>query len=166
MLKTAEAKPIPMVEHVKHLQTSLHVYRNYGNVTLDVSEHAAEPAPLTDDEQVPAVLDDYVNRFGFVGIGSHWRELAPQDAAHMLQNILYRDLVYGVEASHARPAHELTQRFLGLFSQRARFFSNGNLGLPNHNPKAWVCLSSAMFDTGLVCLDEQRIGILWVQDEG
>jgi hypothetical protein len=84
----------------------------------------------------------------------------------MLQNILYRDLVYGVEARHATPAHELTQRFMGLFSQRARFFSNGNLGLPNHNPKAWVCLSSAMFDTGLVCLDEQRIGILWVQDEG
>ena len=96
---------------------------------------------------------------------SSFREVGRGEAATILTHLLSYDLVHGSRAPSLREKQiaTLVERFISLFSSRQRYFTNGeftfdgdHLGL-----RSWFPLTSHTFDTGLLLVDEQRIGILW-----
>lgn len=128
-------------------------------------------------------LDQFVVRLdrGFKPLGSSWREIDQSEAHQIILLILSQDLAYNSEIMEVEFAESLTSRFLNLFSDSARYFTNGNFRtyyldhmgdtfqpLKKTTPHAfggWMPLTEATFDTGVVCFDENYIALIWVEDE-
>jgi hypothetical protein len=118
---------------------------------------------------VHGILDDFVRGFGFTGLGEAWIEVTREDAIAVVQQVLLKDLAYGVAMMPEAEACALAESFFSLFGSEGRCFTNGNLVLPNADPsevrRSWNPITSATLDTGILCLDTNRIGIFWVEDE-
>lgn len=81
--------------------------------------------------------------------------------------MLCRDLAYNCEVMEAKRAHKLTDQFLTLFDDDSRHFTNSDFNPQrlDDTMKMWTAITKATFDTGIICVDNKRIGILWVEDE-
>jgi hypothetical protein len=139
--------------------------RRYGVTTVELRPLSAAPS-------VPEVIDQFVESLGFHGIGRGWYETTREDAVAILHRILNRDLAYDAVIMHGNKAGRLARQFLACFEADARHFTNGTFHQPPERRSeevtvgpGWNPITPATFDTGVVCLDDQRIGILWVQDE-
>jgi hypothetical protein len=131
--------------------------RKYGVTTFRVEECPVGAG------SAPASLDAFVGALRFQGLGDDWREIDRPAAREILEAVLHRDLAYGVEMMTPGRARELAEQFLELFSGESRFFTNGVF--KNGRLSMYSGITGATFDTGVVCLDPHRIGLLWVQDE-
>jgi hypothetical protein len=140
--------------------------RIYGHTTCAVIDR---DVATTDESPAGAVLDVFVARFGFTGIGNSWAEVTLADAKVIAREVLHKDLAYRMDILPPSEAAALAERFFSLFEPTARCFTNGNVILPaaasREVPGAYDPITPSTFDTGVVCFDRQRIGILWVQDE-
>jgi hypothetical protein len=114
-------------------------------------------------------VDDFVTAQGFQGIGAGWVEISRLQSHTILTSILHKDLAYGSPLMKENQASELAEEFLSTFAGNAQFFTNGNEILPDADPNSVPgsgnSLSTSTFDTGVVCLDESCVGMLWVEDE-
>ena len=138
--------------------------RKYGHPTCAVDE-----APASAQRSYHTVLDEFVARFGFKGLGEAWIEVSIQAAKSLAREILFKDLAYSVAMMPEDEAGMLAERFFALFDASVRCFTNGNLVVQDANPTevpgSWNPITQATFDAGVVCLGSSRIGILWVEDE-
>src|SRR5262249_2284587 len=138
----------------------------YGEMTIALRPRS----PSVEDARV--LIDAFVASLGFSGLGQGWEEINRDQAESILRLILHKDLAYRMPITPLEKATSLAGRFLALFSRSARWFTNGTYHLaPVRTPNggsagpSWNPISQATFDTGVVCIDESRIGIMWVQDE-
>lgn len=108
-------------------------------------------------------LNEFMGKLGFLGAPDY--EISFDQAKEIIRDILHKDLAHKVEIS--RPDYAETQaiNFLDYFGENAKFFTNQNVVEKDRKPFSWFPLSSSTFDTGIVCFDEKRIGVLWVEDE-
>lgn len=146
-----------MLDSIKNLGTAIVQDRKYGIVTFHVEDRPNVTGSATE------MLDEFVETLGFGGLAEDWEEIDRQMAQTILQIVLYRDLAYNVEIMTAQRACQLAERFLALFTEQARHFTNavfesGRLSM-------WSGITEATFDTGVICFDNKLVGILWVQDE-
>lgn len=153
--------------HIETLSTEIIGQRNCGEVTFKVKNRSA-----AEKRSVTVVLDAFVNRLGFTDLGTNWNEIDRHGAEVILRRILHRDLAYNAVIMSIELAGELSAHFLDLFTTGARYFTNGTFYEPDDQVAAdvvhgasWHPITDATFDTGVICLDEKRIGIVWVQDE-
>ena len=51
------------------------------------------------------------------------------------------------------------------FADDADFWTNGGLWRLHGEPTAWSRLTSATFDTGVIGVDAEAVGIIWITDE-
>lgn len=139
--------------------------RKYGHPTCAVRQRSA----TADSRSCHAILDEFVATLGFDGLDDGWIEISIQDAKTLTREILLKDLAYGIAMMSEQEAAQLCERFFTLFDGSVRCFTNGNLVLhadATEVPGSWTAISpQATFDTGVVCIDSSRIGILWVEDE-
>jgi hypothetical protein len=156
-----------MLTNAESLCAEIRARRTCGEVTVTVESRA-----FPNNRSVADVIDAFVGNLGFVGIGDRWEEINRRVAETIAQRILHRDLAYNVEIMSAELACDLAARFLNLFTAQARYFTNGTLYQLHERFNAGVThfssfepITEATFDTGVVCLDKERIGLLWVQDE-
>jgi hypothetical protein len=111
--------------------------------------------------------DVVAEQCGFRGLADGWRELGRDDAESIAAAVLSHDLAYRSELMDAARAKDYAERFLALFDD-AKYYTNGDLG-PVHaqggGTAGWDPITGATFDTGVVVVGTNRVGILWVQDE-
>jgi hypothetical protein len=157
-----------MEAEIARLREQVIAERNWGIVTVEVTKRPAE-----DKCNIAALIDVWVARHGFQGIGDSWLEVRHEEALSLLEYVLSRDLAYDDSTIiPAERARSLATRFLELLSPSARYFTNGAFHLPPQRLNehvvqgpSWTPLTQATFDTGVIALDQQHIGIIWVQDE-
>ena len=151
-----------MDDEIESLKAEIISKRRVGEVVFIIQDRRFN---ITNQEIDPVpILDKFLQRTGFLPLGKAWFEIQKSSATSHLENILHRDLAYNGKIMGKGMAEEFAQRFLSLFSQKARYFTNGNFGGHSHLG-TWTPITSATFDTGVVCLDAERIGSLWILDE-
>jgi hypothetical protein len=63
-------------------------------------------------------------------------------------------------------AAQVATAFVSRFADDAEFWTNGDLWRASYHPTgSWSPLTPATFDTGVVAVDDDAVGILWVTDE-
>jgi hypothetical protein len=131
---------------------------------------------LVDRQDYPgndvAAVDVFVSTLGFDGLANQWQSVSPSEAQIILTRVLERDLAYNLPILAESAALHLADRFLALFNQDVHCFTNGTYHqLPSESSPSvqvgpgWDPISDSTFDTGIVCLDNARMGIVWVEDE-
>jgi len=141
--------------------------RNYGLTTCVVSSRKHRQS--SEAVAVKAELDEFIAQLGFNGLNDQWSEIAVTAAQFIAMEVLRRDLPIGVHFLPEQEATRLAERFLSFFDSDVRCFTNGNLIIGNADasapPGCFSPISASPSDTGIICVDNQRIGILWVDDE-
>ena len=131
--------------------------------------HTLEVANRRRIGSLPDEIDNFAHTLSssqgirFKRLSQRWREIDCTTAAATLCYTLSHDLAYDSREIPDEDAKELTKDFLGLFDQEPRYFTSGRIdadGLRSWNP-----LTNATFDTGIVVVDDLRIGIAWCHDE-
>lgn len=115
------------------------------------------------NESIAVTIDRFMQQVGLLGGVND--EISRKQAEEIICYILNKDLAHSVEISQIDYARKHASNFLELFGDDAKFFSNGMLTGKVKGLKQWYPASLATFDTGVVCLDSSKIGILWVEDE-
>lgn len=134
-------------------------------LTFAVRRLATSPA-------VPAVvLDALAAELGYHGLGDAWVELPRRIAAKLLAQLIGGELAYPEEVMPREQAEALSGRFLALFPQGARYFTNGAVSgdfaiydSGGQEVLGWRSISAAPLDNGLIALGGERIAMLWAED--
>ncbi|WP_437989186.1 hypothetical protein [Sorangium sp. So ce145] len=116
-------------------------------------------------------LDAFVAAIGLGYPGARverWDLLARTQAQRLLSAVLQREQAYDAPRLELALAERIASAFVELFEEQARFFTNGTveetpLGLRTN---AWYgSVTLATFETGVIAVDERRIGLLYLADE-
>lgn len=95
-------------------------------------------------------------------------EVDQVEASNILTYLLSYSLAYGLRTttSEKQITHFL-ERLFSLFSSHPRYFTNGefDFGQQRFPLQSLWPLTRHTFDTGLLLVDDQRIGIVWDMDE-
>ena len=141
-----------MVKATDDLVGTILARRKYGVTTCCV-----QPRSLSrQSSPVAAAIDAFVGTLGFKGLGDEWMEVPRIDAVQIVTKVLHKDLAYGVQMVTEEEATILAEKFIALFGEAARFYSNHFGGWP---------ISESTFDAGVVGISNDQLGILWVEDE-
>lgn len=116
-------------------------------------------------------LDALVVAAGFTGLGAAWVEVPRRIAAKILLHIIGGELAYPAEVIPGAQAEALGARFLALFAEGGRYFTNGVVSgefaiydRAGAEVLGWRSLSEAPFDNGVVALGGGRVGMIWAED--
>ena len=144
--------------------------RNAGTVVFDMRSIPLDPPPklprwlrkLPDD--FPIIVDKYVSCFEFARLGERWISISRQQATDLLCQLLSRDMAYQQELMPEPTARDYASQFLQRFSVDCRYVTNGQFtdAVLQHG---WTPVQGATFDTGVICSDNDKIGMLWFADE-
>lgn len=147
----------------KEICNEIVLHRHCGRVICLVENQQFD---VSNKNLLPIVtLDKFLQRVGLQSLKQGWKEITQKQAEKVMCYIQRRDLAYDGKISDVGDVEGRTERFLDLFGENARFFSNGILAGESKKSWQWSPASLATFDTGVVCLSALRIGILWVEDE-
>lgn len=91
-------------------------------------------------------------------------EIDEQTARQVLRNILMVGMVFGFPLRSQTKADKMIDYFFALFKGNARYFTNTSVGA-NPHLNAWIPVTGATFDQGVVAIDEDYIGLLWAEEE-
>lgn len=109
-----------------------------------------------------------------VGLGvatapvGRWDPIARDQARCLLAVALQWEQAYDTRRVGVSVAERIASAFVELFAEQARFFTNGTV---ENTPRglcttAWYgSVTLATFETGVVAVDEDRIGLLYLADE-
>ena len=148
-----------MIKNIKEFTNLLAKKRNSGRVTCCVKE--------INNAAGIATVDSFVKELGFKPIGEEWELITQQTARNILIYLFSMDMAYNIELDSKPLADKLSYSFLSGFSSGAKIFTNGYFDKDSgfFALRGWQPLSNATFDTDIVILDANKIGILWVEDE-
>jgi hypothetical protein len=155
----------PMNEN--HIVDQIRAARVSGMTHVAVYSHESLNSTAANPK---AAADAVCAAMGLRGLGSGWLELPGADAGAALAALLHRDLAYLLEIMPLAEAKRLAGLFVALFDPNATFFSNGTLAasmaeLPGFEYAEWDAVTDATFDSGIIAVDRERIGIAWFEDE-
>jgi len=128
--------------------------------------------PTNEGQRIDQQCVFIAERCGF-NIDYPLEEIDAHRAEWILASILHRDMAYNYECMSYQDAEHLSREFLGLFAAGARFFMNGKFEewMPNNSDhgllklSSWGGITRSTFDTGVICIDSNQVGILWFEDE-
>jgi hypothetical protein len=93
-----------------------------------------------------------------------WTPLRRPEALEVLTRVLHSDLVYDLPVMPRDVAEELARTFMGCFGEGATFVTNGTFAL-DRTGGGWSALTDATFDSGVIGVSSDRVGLIWVEDE-
>jgi hypothetical protein len=118
-----------------------------------------------------AALDALAVEEGYTGVGGTWVEVPRRIAAKILAHLIASELAYPTDVVEPATAEDLAGRFLALFPQGARYFTNGACSGPfavydiaGEEVLGWRSISAAPFDNGVIGLSADRVGMIWAED--
>jgi hypothetical protein len=88
-------------------------------------------------------------------------------ATEILTDLLTRDLAYACEADSKPIASIAANDFVGEFKDDTRFFTNSEWQHQNGTFKigCGFAATESTFDSGIVALNDHKMGVYWVEDE-
>jgi hypothetical protein len=138
------------------LQNEVRAKRRAGRVHIELRARAALP-------DASAAAKEFVLALGLEPPES-WMELERERAATIATRVLHRHLAYDSATMPFEVAEKLARDFLSFFTDGATFLTNGEHGVDG-KLKEWNALTTSTFDTGVLGVDQERVGMLWVEDE-
>lgn len=153
---------VMMFQNIAEFRNIVFTRRNVGKVTCEIGSF--EELKFTED------IDSFVIELGFSGLGNEWRIVDESRAREILHYVLSLDLAYDQELESSSLAEELTQYFIMQFSGTTTYYTNADFdydrgfGKGLFGLRSWSPLSKAIFDTGVIAINEEKVGILWVED--
>jgi hypothetical protein len=112
-------------------------------------------------------MNHFVQQLGFQGIDNSWDSVDEQMARRIITYVLSMDLAYDSDLDSTPIAGELCDYFISLFSFQAEYYTNAHFDEDSGHFRLeeWSSISSATFDTGIIVVDQDKMGILWAEDE-
>ncbi len=115
-----------------------------------------------------AAIDEFVSELNHKKLDSLWKTFNKYDAERLLTSILHKDMAYQYECMEIGLARSTMRSFFDLFSDAARFYSNaefrpesgGLVSVSSHQ-----AITNATFDSGIVAIDDNHVGFIWIEDE-
>lgn len=124
--------------------------------------HSGEPA---------AALDALAAAAGYTGLGAGWVEVPRRIAAKILLHVIGGELAYPEQVVPRERAEALAARFIALFPDGSRYFTNGAVSgdfaiydRDGAEVLGWRSLSQAPLDNGVAAIGGGRVGLLWAED--
>ncbi len=125
-------------------------------------------------ESLRGLLDSFILSWGGFAVNDSWQFINQEIAIEIVDSILAQDIAYNSERMKVEDALRITGLFFKLFPKPLYFATNGTLG-QNHAKRkkdvnfmassSWTPVTSATFDTGVVVITTDVIGMLWMLDE-
>jgi hypothetical protein len=125
---------------------------------------------VSDSDDPRVVADAFVHSLGFRPLGKDWRALPRGNATDVLERILSQDLAYGGQTMTETAAKELSLEFTNFFPGDEPFYTNGVFP-PREEYEdggwagSWDPITKATFDTGVIAIGSDLVGLLWIEDE-
>jgi hypothetical protein len=145
-------------------------------MNLDKMHEAAQIAfglHLQFTDQAFRTHDEAAGFFGLKHIGSNWSLIDRVTAQTILCRLLREDMAFSSPRIPEPAAQAEAHGFLSEFTSDARFYTNGNwedgwtnsrFGGASLGPD-WHPATEATFDGGVLALDTESSGVLWLEDE-
>ncbi len=123
------------------------------------------------------LVDEFIKQDGLVPLKNSWFEVNEETATWILECVLSHDLAYSSPLPSQKRARNLTHQLITLVrgsnpGERIRFFTNGKAvpgpamyDLSMKHMMGWNTASNATFDSGVVIVSRNRMGMIWVEDE-
>lgn len=159
----------PMTLHLDELKTAIVRDRNVGTVVFDIHSLPLDPVrkirwSRSSRDGLTNVIDVYVSRLGLFGLGVDWTEISRTQAEDLLCRVLTCDMGSHEALMPTSTARAYAACFLDQFSPKGRIVTNGpfeHIVLDS----TWIAVLGSTIDTGVVCADDDNIGILWFGDQ-
>lgn len=173
IIKTVEKGFVNMVENIKHLfESVIETPRNDGKVICKIKNINSNSKPIARLFSVRNSPEDkkekLLKELGLKNkqIKNRWIKIEKENALKILNYILSMDMAYDFELDTKPMAVQLSSYFVGQFTTDAQFYTNGEF----HEERgfyalgSWTSITDSVFDTGVLVVDERKIGILWAED--
>ncbi|MEZ4240584.1 MAG: hypothetical protein R3F59_31395 [Myxococcota bacterium] len=153
--------PAPRSDAVAEIRARAAQHRLRGPANLRVEVADAVGARSSAGE----VASAFVRHLGLTPLDDDdWQPIPRDWAEQVLVRLLSRDLAYRSPLLEPEVAAQLARRFLGLFGPGAVLLSNGD-GLTSETDAALGGIGEATFEKGVIAVDGERVGLMWVFDE-
>lgn len=110
------------------------------------------------------LVNEFIKKLGFKPLEpTRWVVVNKKQAEMILTNILSKDMTYKTELMSKEDAQEITNDYLNNFKEEnTTYFSNGLY--VNTEVRGWNPISNESWDTGIICIDDNKVAILWFVD--
>jgi hypothetical protein len=163
---------MPQEEHVFEFAKTIETARGDGETRFAITPLETITDTLAPHPTFHALADAFVMQQGMTPLGLDWVLISRSEALFLLTRVLSQDLAYHSRLLHHETAEALADTFLSFFTEEALYFTNGSYHIPPQRTNgntvrgaSWIPITRATFDTGVIAIDEDRIGLLWVLDE-
>jgi hypothetical protein len=112
--------------------------------------------------------NDVAQHYGLRTTENGWHEIDRTMAKGILTELLMRDLAYACDADSAPIATDAAEEFMDEFSEATRFFTNSEWQHENARIKtgnSGFAATESTFDSGILALNDHKMGVYWVEDE-
>jgi hypothetical protein len=133
-------------------------HRAVGKARVEFRRVAEDDA---DDATADAVACAFVRELGMKP-PPKWTTLDSRQALTVATRVLFADFAHDSPVMPVHLAARLARTFIDVLGPGATFLTNGTLALTH--ARGWTPLTGAAFDTGLVGVSADRVGLLWVED--
>ncbi|MUH00885.1 hypothetical protein F7734_54920 [Scytonema sp. UIC 10036] len=165
-----ETENSPEIAEVK---TEAITKRSHGEVVFEIkkiipanlTESSATSRSIEPPNEVLELLDSFVEQQGYHNLGERWREISRAEAEKIINFIMTKDLAYSVELMSSEEAQQISSKLLTLFAGNCKYFTNALFVNNFSGMSEWNSITESTFDTGVMIVSGDRIGMLWVQDE-
>ncbi|MBT2668780.1 hypothetical protein J7J00_25570 [Bacillus sp. ISL-4] len=99
-------------------------------------------------------------------IEGNWKQIDQSISKKILEYILSMDMAYDIELETKPLATMLSNYFLNEFLSNAIYYTNGDFDEDDgfFRLRGWQPITDSTFDTGVLVIDKNNIGILWAED--
>lgn len=127
---------------------------------IDFSQRRFKTGKLIND------VDDYVASLGFGRVEKGWRLISRADAIATLGYILHCSLCYRSELLPRSTAEQAAEFFVQLFDgDKSQFLTNCDFEYLGRSGFQWTPLTNSTSDVGVVGVDDEKYGIICIEDE-
>lgn len=116
-------------------------------------------------------MNEFITRMGYTPsrIEQHWRSVTREYARQILEFIFTTDMTHNLALDSKPFAQTISNHYLNHFAPGAQFYTNGQFDTSDGYFKlyAWTSITDGetyTYDTGIIGIDTDRIGILWATD--
>jgi hypothetical protein len=149
-----------LINNLEEFNKILLSKRNDGKITCKFKSIHSESDNI--------IKEQFLDGTGFNSyqIKGKWKKVDTSTAQKILEYIFSFDMAYDIELATKSQANFLASYFINEFNSDAEYFTNGNFELDKgfYRLKGWTPLTDSIFDTGILAIDKEKVGILWAED--
>ncbi len=149
---------------ITKLRSEIVTKRNCGEIILETRKVILSNT-FTSPEKLIKIVDLFVEQLGYSSLGADWKQINRQEAQNIISFVMKKDLAYSHILMTLQESEEISQKFFDFFPGNCSFLTNASFMNNYSGMTAWNSITDATFDTGIVIVSPNRIGILWAKDE-